>query len=541
MKAVISYYVIISILGTVGNILAIIGFVRIRNRPGFSPVSCFFIICLASADLILCSVVIQLKFLAHSSDFVLNALNNSIVLCRVEPLLKASVVPFSVLMMAAVAVDRYLFLCRPVNNFMNKKIAFITIAMIGFISLSFGIVATFLVTLVPLSTLQGQPEVTICGVDSNRKLLGTIFSYVQLTVVWGSVVSATTLYGIVYASVLRRRRVVWRRKLGLSPIRGSPSRLTLSSINTLMVSSTQGVISSSLTSQTLSSGLTLPVNGSICNEGPSGDKLNNTSSTAGQSNNLLVPGPELNRMRIIKQTDNNSGTNENTGKVSQQQRNSNWQARYLLRLNLKAAVMLFTVTLVFVIFFTPATLIILGWLPDFPNSQLELKQILFELHFASAATNPFIYIFLNSTIRREMTMLLCHRCFRVKSPSHVTKNRPSLNQSVKNFGETAAIKSDKACSSPLMAEEEHTEGGNRKKKKSFSLDNNDQQSTSKYDAFFLRKHFSESEANGYRAQSIKKLRSFKKQKTTFAETLPTVMITNAENETICMINEDTAF
>jgi len=67
--------------------------------------------------------------------------------------------------------------------------------------------------------------------------------------------------------------------------------------------------------------------------------------------------------------------------------------------NLRTASMLFVVTVVFIVTFTPGFLMSLEWLP--------FNITVFYLYFANNVANPFIYSFMNRNFRADLQHLVC--------------------------------------------------------------------------------------------------------------------------------------
>lgn len=102
---------VLAVIGTGGNALVL--YVFSSKQDGL--VSTLFITVLAVVDLTTClfivpfTVVMELSEFRVTSDFV----------CKLYLFLITSNVPFSALVMAAIAVDRYLCICRPFFHLLN--------------------------------------------------------------------------------------------------------------------------------------------------------------------------------------------------------------------------------------------------------------------------------------------------------------------------------------------------------------------------------------------------------------------------------------
>lgn len=98
---------------------------------------------------------------------------------------------------------------------------------------------------------------------------------------------------------------------------------------------------------------------------------------------------------------NNSSMGSKTGRRKSWSLDSNWMA------NLKTAAMLFVVTVVFIMTYLPAFMMTLYVLP--------YNVIIFYMYFANNVANPFIYSFMNTNFRDDLRQILC-----LKSPSSAT-------------------------------------------------------------------------------------------------------------------------
>ena len=77
------------------------------------------------------------------------------------------------------------------------------------------------------------------------------------------------------------------------------------------------------------------------------------------------------------------------------------QQESTLLANLRTAAMLFVVTIVFIVTFTPGFLMTLELLPT--------NLFVFYIYFANNVANPFIYSFMNRNFRADLRRLICQR------------------------------------------------------------------------------------------------------------------------------------
>ena len=97
-----------------------------------------FISTLASVDLITCVITIPINIWAEYSDFQ----TDSILLCRLYAFMTTSTIPFASILMVPIAIDRFLSLFKPYSGGMKKKGAVIIIIAIALCSALFGTIFT---------------------------------------------------------------------------------------------------------------------------------------------------------------------------------------------------------------------------------------------------------------------------------------------------------------------------------------------------------------------------------------------------------------
>ena len=85
----------------------------------------------------------------------------------------------------------------------------------------------------------------------------------------------------------------------------------------------------------------------------------------------------------------------------QRQKNKKQMVDGTMLANMKTAAMLFVVTVIFFVTFTPAFLTTIGL--------ISFKAYLFYLYFANNVANPIIYSFMNRNFRTDLKKLLCNK------------------------------------------------------------------------------------------------------------------------------------
>lgn len=106
------------VVGLVGNALVLYVFGRRKDRL----VSTLFIVSLAVIDFVTCLVIIPFTmYVEYVERYV-----SSDAVCKLYSFLVTANIPFSAMIMAAIAVDRYFAICRPLlqvsfNNFRQRS------------------------------------------------------------------------------------------------------------------------------------------------------------------------------------------------------------------------------------------------------------------------------------------------------------------------------------------------------------------------------------------------------------------------------------
>ena len=102
---------VLSVMGIAGNSLVLYDFYHKKDQQ----VSTHFIIVLALVDFTTCLVVIPYTIVLEFRDFLIDYDS----LCKLYQFLITSNIPFSALIMVAIAIDRYLCICHPFLNALN--------------------------------------------------------------------------------------------------------------------------------------------------------------------------------------------------------------------------------------------------------------------------------------------------------------------------------------------------------------------------------------------------------------------------------------
>ncbi|KAK3102923.1 hypothetical protein FSP39_014963 [Pinctada imbricata] len=360
-----------SIVGTMGNSI-VIRFYITHLKTALDV----FIAALACVDLITCVFILPFTMVMEAVDHEIHQKG----LCQFYYFLVTSNVPFSVLLMVIIAIDRYLLINRPHLHVLNVRRAIITVcALVGFVCV-LGLLTTFTIGLGSLSRNETDVHENITQIVYGNDVFGVIANRTENTTitfphlhvryieslfcddksdVFGQKFSASwkvvyaSIYGIalfiviVLYSMVYKEIIAWRRKR-----------------SRLLSSSQQGSIlhrheheesKPEVSKQEVSTGKTSP--------------------TAPLSENILQrPSRMIGAVLRNKQFYQNS----------------------------KTAFMLFSVTAIFVVVFLPAFLMM--------NAVIDYEILVYYMYFSYNVANPFVYATLNGTFRTYVKQLLSRRC-----------------------------------------------------------------------------------------------------------------------------------
>ncbi|XP_064642176.1 galanin receptor type 1-like isoform X2 [Lineus longissimus] len=357
---------IIAITGTAGNALVIYVFSK-RND---NQTSTIFIIGLAIVDMATCAVIVPFTMVMEYMEYELEF----DALCKIYHFAVTSNVPFSALIMSAIAVDRYLCICHPFLHAMNIKRAKICILCLGLFSSVLGAIVAMmhgvfrgipykycnvtnvsftngtssvsytlhsrhLCPLVGNETIDDFPRnqisiqienVGVCEVDDIffQRKAREAYQKIHVSVFLLCLLVVIVLYTLIYKSVLMRRRK--RAKMKKTTAHLVARETSIDCEETILTT----------------------VNGT--------DKLH---------------------------THVHSDSKRMKRKSTRRDRQTRMQ-------NIKTAAMLFVVTVVFVITFLPAALM--------ANAVIDFVGIVFYMYFANNVANPVIYSFMNKNFRDDL-------------------------------------------------------------------------------------------------------------------------------------------
>lgn len=127
---VVSYLSVLAVVGSTGNALVMYVFSKKKDKL----TSTLFIIALATVDFITCLVVMPFTIYMEVVDFHVS----SDVCCKLYQFFITCNIPFSALVMVAIAVDRYLCICHPFVRLLTISRAKILIGFLAAVAATLG-------------------------------------------------------------------------------------------------------------------------------------------------------------------------------------------------------------------------------------------------------------------------------------------------------------------------------------------------------------------------------------------------------------------
>ncbi|KAL8594244.1 hypothetical protein ACOMHN_033107 [Nucella lapillus] len=112
-EAILGMLSVFCVLGTLGNALVLYVYVRKKNKIA----STIFIICLAATDFMTSSMIMPFTMTMESLDYFIVY----DFLCKLYFFLITCNVPFAAFIMVAIAIDRYLCICKPHCHLLDSR------------------------------------------------------------------------------------------------------------------------------------------------------------------------------------------------------------------------------------------------------------------------------------------------------------------------------------------------------------------------------------------------------------------------------------
>ena len=362
-----------SILGTIGNSLVLYVYTKKRHKLA----STVFIIALAASDFWTCVCVMPYTMVYEKLVYELK----NDLLCKLYLFLITCNVPFSAFIMVAIAVDRFLCICNPHTYSLDARRAKIIIVVLAFFATVFGIITALSAGVyqlerrkVPIANMSsavvvrdgGQPdEVPPLCVEAN------------CTARYARAENCTLVQVVVYTGICLSNELIFTNQFRqlYQKIYAGMFLVCFLVVFVLYILIYKFV----LETRAKRDKQRRKTNPSLCRE-TSVTEVPLSPTTDGESH-----GNATNDSRKMAMDKNNCI------------REKSWVA------NIRTALMLFVVTVVFVVAFLPS------WL--MAHRVVDFLPFVFYIYFAYNVANPIIYAFLNPAFRKELEdVFRCRKC-----------------------------------------------------------------------------------------------------------------------------------
>lgn len=424
LLVVMTYLSVLSVVGAAGNGLVLYVYARKKD----TLVSTLFILVLAVVDFMTCLVVVPYTIFMEYKDFYID-IN---VVCKLYLFLITSNIPFSALIMVAIAVDRYFCICHPFLHVMTVARAKVMIAALAAFATSLGICVSLTFGVYPvvhtsntssennsstastpwLSVTQldrvtfasvnftddvneerstNEPSVVRSGkCEANDLIISHAFQ-------WYYQKLYTALYPMCLAIVVVLYALIYRRVLYRRSRRQKQKSRSLALVQSLTSAvRRRGRPRETSTTEDI---MVLPPSGA----------LNEFNSCVTSTDPCTAVGTAYVSPAAVDVGGKRRSTGAEGGVVDgrigmlqangRSRRSSKADTTFLA--NMKTAAMLFVVTVVFVVTYLPAFLMVLDLIP--------YNIIVFYMYFANNFANPVIYSFMNQNFRSDLRKIFCHR------------------------------------------------------------------------------------------------------------------------------------
>ena len=417
---------IMSVIGTAGNALVMYVFAKKRDKQ----VSTLFILVMAFVDFTTCLIVIPYTIFMEYIKFNIKY----DVLCKLYQFLITSNIPFSALVMAAIAIDRYLCICHPFLRALTVARAKVVTAGMAALAVGLGVIVALMYGVYhpvtgPCDTGQSQNGTVINNTDfytihastgldtATEGLSRTLqpnnaytYQVAQNTSQHASNVNSnskdiryeytgycgpneriltdsfqlfyqkfyTAMFVLCLGIVMVLYTLIYRSVLKRRAQRERQKSKALPLI--------QNIETTTITRSSPTTMLTVVNGDANLDESPVASAITDESP--------LHSDLERNGQRKHKKKKQKNSIK----KVLKQKTVKKDKIRMA---NLKTAAMLFVVTVVFIVTFAPAFLMALGILPN--------NIVVFYMYFANNVANPVIYSFMNKNFREDLRKLFCRR------------------------------------------------------------------------------------------------------------------------------------
>ncbi|XP_076451218.1 uncharacterized protein LOC143287158 [Babylonia areolata] len=396
-----------SVLGVVGNAIAFYIFFKRRN----SSTSVIFILALAGTDFVTCLVTVPFTMVFEALHYRMYYDG----LCKLYMFFVTSTIPFSSLIMTGIAVDRYFCICHPFLHVLNVQRARLAVLCLALPAFTFGVITamsyglflvqdslllngTFLLG-TNLTREEVQPPALFLNVSDVPGAVPPGHMIDTDVVVVGGTGNASGGSGVVvpvrgYRQLVQNAECI-RNTFYFSEQFQTWYHYTYTSCYLMcfvIVMALYVLIYKSILSRRAMKAKRRKKNyyTSVANtDNAHAPPRGNTAAPPDPKNRTQAEGDTV----LSELNGNNAG---DAGRVPKRRGSANRDRN--LYANIKTAMMLFVVTLVFIVAFAPSCFIAHGIIP--------MQLNVFYMYFAYNVANPFIYAFMNQSFREDLKKLL---------------------------------------------------------------------------------------------------------------------------------------
>ncbi|BFZ23702.1 hypothetical protein BsWGS_26740 [Bradybaena similaris] len=411
---------ILSVIGIIGNALAIYVFTNLKQKV----TSTIFILTLAGTDFITCLITIPFTITIESLKYLVEV----DAICKVYHFLITTTVPFSCVVIVAIAVDRYMCICHPFHHWMTVQRARIIIGVLVCVIFIIGGIACMHYTiysqvvrhvnttalpavadLLQNSSTTAEPDLANSSFLTDQVFTESPFSSgVNYTNSWEwleedqtthSFYSSQNITTLTYTVTVKGVCDLNRKAINsrfFSIFRTAYSAIFL--VSCVIVLVLYSIIYRSVIAQRRKK---LRIKSAQCCL-----LWNATSIDASQDAVEMTQDLELSQVngedRFIPRQNSSTTEYSETLNNGLMRKGSLSKARIekMRVANIKTAFTLFIVTLVFIVAFLPSWLMALNC--------IQMNVIVFYTHYVYNVVNPLIYAFLNQNFKTELRRIV--RC-----------------------------------------------------------------------------------------------------------------------------------
>ena len=404
----------LGVMGTAGNTLVLYVFYQKKDKQ----TSTLFILALAFVDFMTCLIVIPYTIYMEYVDFNIKY----DLLCKLYQFLITSSIPFTALMMVAIAIDRYFCICHPFLHAITIFRAKIICFCLGLCAICLGIIVGLMfgvyAKMPTLDFPQAENRTILTHVNSTEggggNLMGGSYQPHDASSDGSAAYTVDEAKQVIFNNIENETNAgdLEARPLKVLVVytgHCSPNHFILS--EKFMWNYQKFYTAMYLLCLIIVIVLYCAIYRSVLARRTKRQKQKSKSLTLVMSatDNHTTPPTEETQLTVVNgettaEVVNGSSSKEKKGKDKNKKdkgrRKSTKKDRNRMA-NLKTAAMLFVVTIVFVVTYLPAFLMALEILP--------YSMIIFYMYFANNVANPVIYSFMNKNFRDDLKKLFCGR------------------------------------------------------------------------------------------------------------------------------------